>query len=133
MGRPGPGQGFSDPDLTQDKGGRIYNTGINLVADSFFSTIDGGVTWDKGTADCHDGDRPWLAGVDKATAWLATNTEGGAHRIFTTDTTAATPATARRRAVASPTRAATASCTGTPSSTSSSSPHQRQRGDVEAR
>src|ERR1043166_4579684 len=54
--------GFSDPDLTQDAGGRVYNTGINLVNDAVFSSQDGGQTWDKGTGYCHDGDRPWLAG-----------------------------------------------------------------------
>src|SRR5438477_11656584 len=54
--------GFSDPDLTQDASGRVYNTGIDLANDALFSSADGGRTWDKGTADCQDGDRPWLAG-----------------------------------------------------------------------
>jgi hypothetical protein len=84
MGRPDQDQGFSDPDLTQDAGGRIYNTGINLASDSIFSTGDGGKTWNKGTADCHDGDRPWLAGVEADTAYLATNTAASGHRIFAT-------------------------------------------------
>src|SRR4051812_6502546 len=53
--------GFSDPDLTQDEGGRVYDTGIDLANDALFSSNDGGLTWDKGNADCHDGDRPWLA------------------------------------------------------------------------
>src|SRR3954469_20715126 len=39
---PSKDQGFSDPDLSQDEGGRIYNTGIDLVNDSIFSTGDGG-------------------------------------------------------------------------------------------
>src|SRR6266851_9817728 len=30
--------GFSDPDLTQDAGGRVYNTGIDLVNDALFSS-----------------------------------------------------------------------------------------------
>ncbi|MEA2427481.1 MAG: hypothetical protein QOF37_1109, partial [Thermoleophilaceae bacterium] len=34
---PTKSNGFSDPDLTMDAGGRIYNTGINLVSDSLFS------------------------------------------------------------------------------------------------
>src|SRR4051795_1025099 len=68
MGRPDQDSGFSDPDLTQDAGGRVYNTGINLVADSIFSTTDGGVTWDKGTAQCHDGDRPCHDRVEKERA-----------------------------------------------------------------
>jgi hypothetical protein len=87
--RPDQNTGFSDPDLTQDASGRIYNTGINLVSDSLFSTNDGGVTWDKGTTQCHDGDRPWLAAVtgDGAPAndvYLATNTDAGqgTHKIY---------------------------------------------------
>src|SRR5207248_1486180 len=54
--------GFSDPDLTMDDGGRLYDTGIDLVNDALFSSADGGRTWDKGTPYCHNGDRPWLAG-----------------------------------------------------------------------
>src|SRR4051794_6193672 len=66
--------GFSDPDLTQDAGGRIYNTGINLANDSLFSSADGGKTWTQGTAACHDGDRPWLSGVAKDQVFMVTNT-----------------------------------------------------------
>src|SRR3954451_3184738 len=74
---PSKDQGFSDPDLTQDEGGRVYDTGIDLANDALFSTADGGKTWDKGTAQCHDGDRPWLAGGKKDEVWLATDiTEG---------------------------------------------------------
>lgn len=83
---PSKSQGFSDPDLTQDEGGRIYNTGIDLVNDAIFSTADGGLTWDKGTAQCHEGDRPWLAGGKSDEAWLASNTSQDGQRIFhTTD------------------------------------------------
>ena len=39
---PSTNQGFSDPDLTQDAGGRVYNTGIDLANDALFSTNDGG-------------------------------------------------------------------------------------------
>ncbi len=77
--------GFSDPDLTQDAGGRVYNTGINLVNDSLFSSVDGGQTWDKGTADCHDGDRPWLAGAKANQVFLGTDTlegSGSGHQVF---------------------------------------------------
>lgn len=82
---PTKSNGFSDPDLTIDEGGRIYNTGINLVADSLFSSIDGGKTYDKGNPNCHNGDRPWLAGGKKDEVFLATNTLEGAlsHQIFT--------------------------------------------------
>jgi hypothetical protein len=76
--------GFSDPDLTMDAGGRIYNTGINLVNDSVFSSIDGGKTYDKGNPNCHNGDRPWLAGGKKDEVFLATNTAENtlSHQIF---------------------------------------------------
>src|SRR5712691_8620727 len=77
--------GFSDPDLTQDAGGRGYNTGINLFNDSLFSSVDGGQTWDKGTADCHDGDRPWLAGGNANQVFMGTDTlegNGSGHQVF---------------------------------------------------
>lgn len=77
-------QGFSDPDLSQDEGGRIYNTGIDLVNDAIFSTGDGGKTWDKGTAQCHEGDRPWLAGGKPDEAWMASNTTQSGQAIFHT-------------------------------------------------
>jgi hypothetical protein len=76
--------GFSDPDLTQDAGGRIYDTGINLANDALFSSPDGGQTWDRGTIQCHDGDRPWLAGARRDEVFMATNTAEGSlsHSIF---------------------------------------------------
>jgi hypothetical protein len=77
--------GFSDPDLTFDAAGRLYNTGIDLVNDALFSSPDGGTTWDKGTAYCHDGDRPWLAGGAADQVFMSSNTlEGDAsgHQIF---------------------------------------------------
>src|SRR3954453_20757550 len=76
--------GFSDPDLTFDARGRIYNTGIDLANDALFSSADGGITWDRGTPECHEGDRPWLAGGKKDEVFLATNTGGGqsTHEIF---------------------------------------------------
>src|SRR3954468_497837 len=80
--RPDQNTGFSDPDLTQDAGGRIYNTGIDLVNDALFSSADGGRTWDRGTLQCHDGDRPWLAGARKDEVFMATNANSGGHQIF---------------------------------------------------
>jgi len=74
--------GFSDPDLTQDDGGRVYNTGIDLVNDALFSSPDGGKTWDKGTINCHDGDRPWLAAGPKDTVWLANDPEEQNHTVW---------------------------------------------------
>ncbi len=79
---PAQNTGFSDPDLTQDEGGRVYNTGINLVNDALFSTIDGGRNWDLGTIQCHEGDRPWLAGGKPNEVFLATNASNGGHMIM---------------------------------------------------
>src|SRR4051794_3133220 len=79
---PANNAGFSDPDLTTDAGGRIYNTGIDLANDALFSSGDGGRTWDKGTAQCHDGDRPWLAGGKKDEVFLATNVQESNHQVF---------------------------------------------------
>src|SRR3954465_9785242 len=75
---PSKNTGFSDPDLTQDEGGRVYDTGIDLANDAIFSSADGGLTWDKGNVDCHDGDRPWLAGAKKDEVFMADdgNTSG---------------------------------------------------------
>jgi hypothetical protein len=76
--------GFSDPDLTQDAGGLVYNTGINLVNDSVFASADGGKTWPTGTPDCHDGDRPWLAGGPTNQVFMATDTVENvlSHQVF---------------------------------------------------
>src|SRR4051812_6097904 len=73
--------GFSDPDLTQDEGGRVYDTGIDLANDALFSSNDGGLTWDKGNADCHDGDRPWLAGAKKDEVFMAADGNTSGHVI----------------------------------------------------
>lgn len=74
--------GFSDPDLTQDRGGRVYDTGIDLANDSVFSTRDGGRHWDRGTPQCHEGDRPWLAGGRRDEVFMATNTEEEGHQVY---------------------------------------------------
>jgi hypothetical protein len=74
--------GFSDPDLTQDSAGNIYNTGIDLANDALFSSQNGGKTWPTGTPQCHEGDRPWLAGGKANEAFLSTDTEESGHEIF---------------------------------------------------
>jgi hypothetical protein len=83
---PTKNSGFSDPDFTQDAGGRIYNTGINLANTALFSSPDGGKTWDAGTVQCVPGDRPWLAGGRKDEVFLADNvlnSNGGpTHQVF---------------------------------------------------
>jgi hypothetical protein len=80
---PAKNTGFSDPDLTEDEGGVIYDTGIDLANDTLFSTPDGGKTWPTGTVQCHEGDRPWLAGGHKNEVFLATNSDvPPGHLIF---------------------------------------------------
>jgi hypothetical protein len=74
--------GFSDPDLTQDSAGNIYNTGIDLANDALFSSQDGGKTWPTGTAQCHEGDRPWLAGGKANEVFLSTDTDQSGHAIY---------------------------------------------------
>jgi hypothetical protein len=74
--------GFSDPDLTQDSSGSIYNTGIDLANDSAFSSQDGGKTWPHGTTNCHSGDRPWLAGGVAGEVFMATDAVDTGHTIF---------------------------------------------------
>ena len=80
--------GFSDPDLSIDEAGNIYDTGINLVNDTVFGSTDGGKTW-VGTVNCHEGDRPWLAGGRAGEVYMATdaatgpgNGINGGHIIF---------------------------------------------------
>jgi len=77
--------GFSDPDLTQDAGGSVYDTGIDLANDAVFSSQDGGKTWPHGTPNCHNGDRPWLAGGKDGEVFVATDTVEGSntgHQVF---------------------------------------------------
>jgi hypothetical protein len=77
--------GFSDPSMSQDAGGTIYDTGIDLANDALFSSADGGYTWPTGTAQCHDGDRPWLAGGVPGEVFLATDTvegSGSGHDVY---------------------------------------------------
>jgi hypothetical protein len=62
----------------------MYNTGIDLANDAVFSSADGGKTWDKGTPDCHDGDRPWLAGGRANEVFMGTDPAEDSlnHRVF---------------------------------------------------
>jgi hypothetical protein len=74
--------GFSDPDITTDAGGTVYITGIDLANDALVSSPDGGKTWPTGTVQCHEGDRPWLAGgPKKGTVFLADNSSQYGHII----------------------------------------------------
>ncbi|MGH3610580.1 MAG: hypothetical protein ACRDRD_21195, partial [Pseudonocardiaceae bacterium] len=75
--------GFSDPDLTQDAAGSVYNTGIDLANDSVFSSQDGGKTWPHGTTNCHEGDRPWLGGGQAGEVFMSTDTStASGHEIY---------------------------------------------------
>ena len=73
--------GFSDPDLTEDGAGNIYVAGIDLANDALVSSPDGGVTWPTGTVQCHEGDRPWLAGGKGKEVFLADNSEQYGHIV----------------------------------------------------
>src|SRR5436305_6532094 len=73
--------GFSDPDLTADGAGNLYVTGIDLANDALVSSSDGGKTWPTGTVQCHEGDRPWLAGGKGKEVFLADNSEQYGHII----------------------------------------------------
>jgi hypothetical protein len=77
VSNPATNTGFSDPDLTEDAGGRVYDTGIDLANDALFSSTDGGRTWPTGTVNCNEGDRPWLAGALANEVFLATDTAIG--------------------------------------------------------
>jgi len=74
--------GFSDPDLTEDASGAVYDTGIDLANDALFSSQDGGKTWPNGTAQCHEGDRPWLAGGVPGEVFLSTDSEESGHIVL---------------------------------------------------
>ena len=65
--------GFSDPDLTMDAGGTIYNTEINLANDSVFASPDDGQSWPTANPAAASGDRPWLTGRAKDEVFLYVN------------------------------------------------------------
>ena len=54
--------GFSDPDLTIDLGGRIYDTEIDLANVAVFSSVDDGQSYPFANPEAASGDRPWLIG-----------------------------------------------------------------------
>jgi hypothetical protein len=78
---PAVNTGFSDPDLTTDAAGTIYGAGIDLANDALFSSRDGGLTWPTGTVQCHEGDRPWLAGGRPGEVFLSTDSSSEGHVI----------------------------------------------------
>src|SRR5437763_643640 len=42
----------------------------------------GGKTWPHGTTNCHEGDRPWLAGGVAGEVFMSTDTEENGHTVF---------------------------------------------------
>ena len=65
--------GFSDPDLTMDAGGRIYNVEIDLANVAVFSSPDDGQSWPVANPIAASGDRPWLTGAEKDEVFLYVN------------------------------------------------------------
>lgn len=65
--------GFSDPDLTMDAGGKIYNTEIDLANVAVFSSPDDGQSWPVANPVAGSGDRPWLTGAEKDEVFLYIN------------------------------------------------------------
>jgi hypothetical protein len=62
--------GFSDPDLTIDAGGRIYNAEINLANVSVYSSNDDGQSFGRANPIASSGDRPWVLGKDPDEVFL---------------------------------------------------------------
>jgi hypothetical protein len=85
--------GFSDPDLTMDAGGRIYNVEIDLANVAVFSSPDDGQSWPYANPVAASGDRPWVTGAEEDEVFLYVNlpkqlwrsTDGGlTYRLVTT-------------------------------------------------
>lgn len=65
--------GFSDPDLTMDAGGRIYNVEIDLANVAVFSSPDDGQSWPYANPEAWFGDRPWVTGAEENEVFLYVN------------------------------------------------------------
>jgi hypothetical protein len=65
--------GFSDPDLTMDAGGRIYNVEIDLANVAVFSSTDDGQSFPFGNPESASGDRPWVTGGEAEEVFLYVN------------------------------------------------------------
>jgi hypothetical protein len=77
--------GFSDPDLTMDAGGKIYNTEIDLANVAVFSSPDDGQSWPVANPVAGSGDRPWLTGAEADEVFLYINlsvTGGGGNELL---------------------------------------------------
>ncbi|MDQ4025821.1 MAG: hypothetical protein M3217_10095 [Actinomycetota bacterium] len=65
--------GFSDPDLTMDAGGKIYNVEINLANVAVFASPDDGQSWPTANPVAASGDRPWVTGQEEDEVFLYVN------------------------------------------------------------
>ena len=65
--------GFSDPDLTMDSSGKIYNVEINLANVAVFASPDDGQSWPTANPVAASGDRPWLTGQEPDEVFLYVN------------------------------------------------------------
>ena len=65
--------GFSDPDLTMDAAGNIYNVEIDLANVAVFSSPDDGQSWPLANPVAASGDRPWVTAAEKNEVFLYVN------------------------------------------------------------
>jgi hypothetical protein len=65
--------GFSDPDLTMDAGGKLYNVEIDLANVAVFASPDDGQSWPTANPVAASGDRPWVTGQEKDEVFLYVN------------------------------------------------------------
>src|SRR5688500_13351092 len=65
--------GFSDPDLTMDAAGKIYNVEIDLANVAVFSSPDDGQSWPLANPVAGSGDRPWVTGAEEDEVFLYIN------------------------------------------------------------
>lgn len=65
--------GFSDPDLTMDAGGNLYNVEINLANVAVFGSPDDGQSWPTANPIAASGDRPWVTGAEENEVFLYVN------------------------------------------------------------
>ena len=65
--------GFSDPDLTMDAAGNIYNVEIDLANVAVFASPDDGQSWPIANPIAASGDRPWLVAAEPNEVFLYVN------------------------------------------------------------
>jgi hypothetical protein len=65
--------GFSDPDLTMDAAGNLYNVEIDLANVAVFGSPDDGQSWPTANPVAASGDRPWVTGQEENEVFLYVN------------------------------------------------------------